>query len=106
MRATVSLNRFTGHKDRAPRILVGELGITMRERGGRSVRVMSLCDKAAMPPALAELWEPTILSWVDHMLSLQGYEDNTGQWCVQVWHCELVRLEPHAGSSGYGVSSV
>lgn len=94
MRATVLLNRFTGHKDRDPRLLEGVIGITVRERGGRSVRVMSLCDKTVMPPAIAELWEPLIMSWNDHMLTFQGYEDNAGQWCVQVWQCELERRDP------------
>ena len=106
MKATVLLNRFTGHKDRSPRQLTGELGISVRDRGGRSVRVMSLCNKRAMPPTLAELWEPAIMTWNDHMLTFQGYEDNAGQWCVQVWQCELVRPEAHLAASGYGIASV
>ena len=96
MKAVVLLNRFTGHKDRRPRQLAGDLGITVRERGGRSVRVMSLSDKAVSPPTLAELWEPVVLSWTEHMMSWQGYEDNGGQWCVQVWQCELTRTDPYA----------
>jgi hypothetical protein len=105
MQATVSLRRFTGRKDRSPRVLSGQLGIVVRERGGRSVRVMSLSDKSATPPTLAELWEPCILSWVDHMVSLQGYEDNYGQWPVQVWQCELARPGAKSGA-GYGVASI
>ncbi len=91
MRAKVTLNRINGYKDRKPRLLVGEPGVTIRERSGRTVRTLSLFDKSAMPPTLAELWEPTILTWNDHMIEFQGYEDNEGKWTVQTWHCQIDR---------------
>jgi hypothetical protein len=91
MQATVHLERINGIRDRSPRQLEGMIGVTVRERSGRTVRVMSLVDKTLERPTLAELWEPTVLSWSYHMLQFQGYEDNDGRWSVQTWKCELQR---------------
>ena len=94
VKAIVSLSRIVGRKDRAPRVVQGEICVTVRERGGRSVRVMSLCDSSAERPGLAELWEPQIMSWNSNQVAFQGYEDNAGQWSVQTWVCELPRPQP------------
>jgi hypothetical protein len=90
MHCQLKLLKICGRSDRDPRQLVGEIGLTVREAGGRSVRVAYLADAKQNPPLLAEMWEPQLLMWTAHRLDLQGYErGGGGQWTVQVWECDL-----------------
>jgi hypothetical protein len=83
--------RFCGRKDRKPRQLFGELGMVVREQGGRSIRVLQIASVGTPCPPLAELLEPVLMSWCYHAMEWQGYENNGGQWTLQRWHCEMER---------------
>ncbi len=86
---TCTLAYIVGWKDKRPRELVGELFVTVVERGGRSVRVAMICDATQPRPELARLWEPQILAMGSGMIELQGYEYADGRWTLQQWRCDV-----------------
>jgi hypothetical protein len=94
MRGAVILLRICGRKDSRPRRLYGQLGMVMRELGGRSIRVLQVASVEAPSPPLAELMEPVLMVWCYDAMEWQGYENNYGQWTLQRWRCEMERPAP------------
>jgi hypothetical protein len=99
MRGDVWLLRINGRKDAKPRQLSGELGMVVREQGGRTVRILQIADTTQAAPAMAELIEPQLMAWNYQAMEWQGYENNYGQWNLQRWRCEMER--PDVGQRSY-----
>jgi hypothetical protein len=91
VKSSVKLTRFCGRADKNPRVIAGDLSVMTRVMNGRDIRIVTLTDASAPAPLLASLYEPQILHWITPNIRFSGWENNAGQWTVQVWECEIDR---------------